>query len=240
MTGWAMKRFWTEAAPAPEAGGWSVRLDGRPLRTPAKRPFVVPTRALAEAVAAEWAAQGATVQPAAMPFTRMANSALDTLAEGRNAVVAMLADYADTDLTCYRATAPDGLVARQAAAWDPLLDWLDAIHGARLRPRAGVMHAAQDAADLARLADVVAGFPDFELAALHDLVALSGSLVIGLAAVVPAFPREDLWAASRLDESWQAEVWGIDPEAAALAETRRGAFMHAGAFLDRARQTGIA
>lgn len=240
MSGWAMKRFWTEAAPVAEDGGWGIRLDGRPLRTPAKRLFVVPTRALAAAVADEWNGQGETIQPAAMPFTRMANSALDALSDSREKVASMLTDYGDTDLTCYRADAPEGLVARQAEAWDPLLDWLAEVHGARLVPRVGVMHAAQDPAAMQRLGGVVAAFPAFDLAALHDLVVLSGSLVIGLAAAGRAYPREELWSASRVDESWQAEVWGIDAEAAALAETRRSEFLQAAAFLDRVHETDVA
>ena len=240
MTGWTMKRFWTEAAPVAEDAGWGIRLDGRPLRTPAKRAFVVPTRALAEAVAEEWNAQHDVVRPAAMPHTRMANSALDTLADSRAQVASLLADYADTDVTCYRAAAPEGLVARQAAAWDPLLDWLADAHGARLVPRMGVMHAAQDPGALERLGGVVATFPAFDLVALHDLVALSGSLVIGLAAADRVLPREDLWSASRVDESWQEEIWVIDSEAAALAAVRRAEFLHAAAFLDRVRETAAA
>lgn len=240
MTGWTMKRFWTEVAPAAEDAGWGIRLDGRPLRTPAKRLFVVPTRALAEAVAEEWNAQHDVVRPAEMPHTRMANSAVDMLAETRAHVAAMLTDYADTDLTCYRAGAPEPLVARQVVTWDPLLDWLADAHGARLVPRVGVMHAAQDPGVMERLHGVVAAFPAFDLAALHDLVALSGSLVIGLAAADRAFPREDLWSASRVDESWQEAIWGIDAEAAALSERRRAEFLHAGAFLDRVRQADTA
>jgi chaperone required for assembly of F1-ATPase len=240
MTGWTMKRFWTEVAPVAEGAGWGIRLDGRPLRTPAKRLFVVPTRALAEAVVAEWDAQQGVVRPDLMPHTRMANSALDALSDNRDKVASILTEYADTDLTCYRADAPQALVARQAEVWDPLLDWLANAHGARLVPRVGVMHAAQDPAVMQRLGRVVASFPAFDMAALHDLVALSGSLVIGLAAADRVCPREDLWSASRVDESWQAEVWGIDAEAAALAEARRAEFLHAAAFLDRARETDAA
>ena len=232
MTGWTMKRFWTAAAPQAVEGGWGVGLDGRPLRTPAKRLFAVPSQALAQAVADEWAAQGETVEPAAMPLTRMANSAIDTVAVQHAAVVETVAAYGDSDLTCYRAEAPAGLVARQAAAWDPLLDWCAATHGARLAPRTGVMHAPQDRDALACLHRAVAAHDPFALAGLHDLVALSGSLVIGLAAMAPAFPRERLWDASRTDESWQETQWGIDAEAAERTAIRRAEFLQAGAFVD--------
>jgi chaperone required for assembly of F1-ATPase len=232
MSGWAVKRFWTSATPAEMDGGWGVMLDARALRTPAKRPFVVPTRALARAVADEWEAQDDTVRPATMPHTRTANSAIDTVAIQRPQVVEMLAAYADADLMCYRADGPAGLVARQAARWDPLIDWCTNAHGVRLCPRTGVMHAPQDAAALVRLHGVVEAYDPFVLAGLHDLVALSGSLVIGLAALAPAFPRTDLWEAACVDESWQAEVWGIDAEAAERAAIRRTAFLHAGAFVD--------
>jgi chaperone required for assembly of F1-ATPase len=232
VTGWAPKRFWTEAAAQPVEGGWGVGLDARPLRTPAKRLFVVPTRALAAAVAEEWAAQGDTVQPATMPLTRTANSAIDTVAVQHAAVVDTVAAFGDSDLTCYRADGPEGLVARQAAVWDPLLDWCAATHGARLSPRTGVMHAPQDPDALARLRGAVAACDPFALAGLHDLVALSGSLVIGLAALVPAFPRDALWDASRTDESWQETQWGIDAEAAERAAIRRAEFLRAGRFVD--------
>jgi len=232
MTGWTTRRFWTTAAPQPAEGGWGVGLDGRPLRTPAKRMFVVPTKALAQAVADEWDTQADTVRPATMPHTRTANSAIDTVAVQHDAVVDMVAAYGDSDLTCYRAEAPEGLLARQAEGWDPLLDWCAACHGARLWPRTGVMHKPQDPAALARLRAVVSALDPFALAGLHDLVALSGSLVIGLAAMPPAFPRSDLWAASQLDESWQQDLWGIDAEAAERAAIRRAEFLQAGAFVD--------
>lgn len=232
MTGWAVKRFWTEACARPVGDVWTVHLDTKALRTPAKRPFEVPTRALADAVAAEWNAQVGTVQPATMPLTRTANSAIDVVIVQRTDVAAMLAAYADSDLTCYRADAPAGLAARQAAVWDPLLDWCAARHGARLQPRSGVMHAAQDAPALERLDAVVQGFDPFALAGLHDLVALSGSLVIGLAAMDPAFPRSDLWDASRVDEAWQEDIWGIDEDAATRTAARRAEFLQAGIFLD--------
>lgn len=231
MSEWRAKRFWKTAQAVPAAGGgFEVRLDGRSLRTPAKAALSLPTMALAEAVAAEWQAQGEAIVPASMPMTRTANSAIDKVRAQRAGVEAMLAEYADTDLTCYRAEAPEALVARQAAAWDPLLDWLAERHGARLLPVEGVIHRPQDPRALAALAAALVPLSDFQLAALHDLVTLPGSLVIGLAAAEAAFAPEDLWRRSRTDEDWQIEQWGSDAEAAALAAERRAAFLHAAAF----------
>ena len=226
MSGWAARRFWREVAVVPKADGFALRLDGRGLRTPAKAPLVVPTPALAEAVAEEWRAVGGVVDPRTMPMTRAANAALDKVAPEREAVVAELAGYGDADLTCYRAEAPEALAARQAEAWDPLLDWAARTHGARLRPVAGVMHRPQDAGALARLAAPLGGADPFALTALSDLVALSGSLVIGLAAV-SGWDPDDLWARSRIDERWQEELWGRDEEAAAAAELKGGDFLRA-------------
>lgn len=230
MSGWAPKRFWKEARAAEAGAGWTVTLDGRPVRTPAKAAFEVPTRALAEACAAEWAAQGEVVRPETMPLTRTANSAIDKVRVQHAEVAALVAAYGETDLLCYRAAGPEALVARQAAAWDPLLDWAAAALGARLTPVAGVMHQPQDPEALARLAAATVALDAFELAAFHDLVALSGSLVIGFAAATGARGAEELWADSRIDETWQAEQWGEDEEAAAHAVLKRQAFLDAAHF----------
>jgi chaperone required for assembly of F1-ATPase len=238
MSGWKAKRFWKETAVEPVGGGFTVTLDGRPVRTPAKAPFVLPTRAMAEAAAAEWEAQEGEIRPETMPVTRMANSAIDTVADSHAEVVAIVAAYGETDLTCYRAEAPAELVALQAAGWDPLLDWAEAALDARLRPVAGVMHLTQEAAVLERLAAEVAAFDPFALAAFHDLVALSGSLVIGFAAARGHMEAEALWALSRLDEDWQAEQWGLDEEAAEHAALKRKAFLDAAHIFRLARRGG--
>ncbi|MHA6347536.1 ATP12 family chaperone protein [Roseivivax sp. CAU 1761] len=235
MSEWAPKRFWTDAAVVAAGAGYAVELDSRPVKTPAKTPLVVPSAALAEAIAAEWRAQGDRIDPTTMPATRAANAALDKVRPQHDEVAAMLADYGDSDLTCYRAETPAELAARQAAAWDPLLDWADETFGARLAPRLGIVHAPQDAEALARLHRAVLALDAFELTAFHDLVALSGSLVIGLAAERGAFEAEDLWARSRIDETWQQELWGADEEAVAAAEAKRQDFLAARRFLTLAR-----
>jgi chaperone required for assembly of F1-ATPase len=232
MTGWAPRRFWQHASAQPVAGaGWGVRLDQRDLRTPAKAPLIVPTRALAEALAAEWDAQGAEVRPASMPLTRMANSALDKVTPQIGAVRAEVAGYGASDLLCYRAEGPPDLVARQVAGWDPLLDWAEGTLGARLGITTGIVHVAQPRSALARLRAEVAGFGAFSLAGLHDLVAISGSLVIGLAVARGHLAPDQGFALSRLDERWQAEVWGMDPEAAAAEAEKQSAFATAARFL---------
>jgi chaperone required for assembly of F1-ATPase len=228
--GWAAKRFWNEARAEPCEGGFTVRLDSRPVKTPAKAPLVVPTLAMAQAIAAEWDAQTGKVDPATMPCTRAANSAIDKLSAQQAEVVDMLAAYAETDLLCHRAEGPPALVARQAVAWDPLLDWAAQTFGARLAVGTGVLPVPQDAGALAALRAPVAALTRFELAAFHDLVALSGSLVLGLAVIRGRMTAAEAWEASRVDETWQIEQWGADEEAAAAETFRRTAFDHAGRF----------
>ncbi len=222
-----IKRFWKAAKVLETAAGFTVTLDDRPLRTPAKAALILPSRALAKAVAAEWDAQRDEVDPLNMPLTRMANAAIDKVAVQRAEVADMLAAYGDADLLCYRATTPQSLVARQAAVWDPLLDWADEALGARLTPVAGIMHRPQDAGALAILAGRVHAFTPFQLAAFHDLVSLSGSLVIGFAATQGFLTPQALWECSRVDEDWQIEQWGQDDEAAAQSALKKQAFLDA-------------
>lgn len=233
MAEWALKRFWTNVTVAAEDdGGWTVRLDGRPLGAPVSRaPLVLPSRPLAEAVAQEWQKQEDVVRPAAMPMTRFANTAQDRVAGNFAAVAGIVAAYAETDLLCYRADAPAELVARQTEAWDPLLDWAASEFGARLNTTAGVIPMAQTRDTLDRFADEVARGSAWRLAALHDLVALTGSLVIGLAVERGVRTPAEAWSISRVDEDWQASQWGRDAEAEAAAETRRRAFDDALRFL---------
>jgi len=235
MSTWAAKRFWKETTAIETEGGWTVQLDGRGVRTPAKAPLVVPTRAMAEAIAAEWDAQEGKVDPTSMPVTRSANAAIDKVAHQFDEVAEMLAAYGDSDLLCYRATSPQALIDRQAERWDPLLDWAAGHLGARLTPVSGVIHAPQDASALANLAMRVAAFTPFELAAFHDLVSISGSLVLGFAATEGHLAAADLWNLSRLDEDWQEEQWGEDEEASAQAALKKQAFEHAMRFFSMCR-----
>lgn len=231
MSEWAAKRFWTLAEAVEGPNGYGVTLDGRAVRTPSKAPLTLPTAALADAVAAEWNAQEGTINPSSMPFTRMANSAIDKVTPQHAAVAEAVAAYGDADLLCYRADAPEGLVERQQAQWDPILDWAERALQVRLEARSGLMHVAQAPHALARLSDRVHALGPFELTGFHDLVALSGSLVIGFAAMAEAWPADTLWSVSRLDETWQEEQWGADEEAQAAAAAKAADFQNAARFL---------
>lgn len=226
-----MKRFWKEVAAVAAAGGHELRLDGRTVRTPGGRPLRLPTRALAEAVAEEWRAVGERVRPQEMPLTRAANTVIDRVAADPAPVAAEISAYGESDLLCYRAAYPEGLAARQAAAWDPLLAWAREALGASLETVAGVMPCPQPPASLARLSAAVAAHDPWELVALHELVTLSGSLVLGLAVSHGHIAPEAAWEASRLDEQWNAEEWGEDAEAAAVAARRREEFLAAARLL---------
>lgn len=236
MSEWAPKRFWKKAEAAETENGFAVLLDGRGVKTPAKTPLVVPSRELADAIAQEWDAQEEKVDPAVMPYTRMANSALDKVTLQFDEVADMLAAYGDADLLCYRASHPEQLIDRQKERWDPLLDWAAETYGARLEPRSGIMHTPQEPEALAKLTARVHQFTPFQLAAFHDLVSLTGSLVLGLAATEAYASPEDLWDLSRLDEAWQEEQWGEDEEATELANRKKGELVFAAEFFKLATQ----
>ncbi|MCE2739133.1 MAG: ATPase [Rhodobacter sp.] len=230
MSGWSAKRFWTETRVQKVDGGFTVRLDGRAVKTPAKTPLIVPTLAMAERIAAEWQAQQGTVDPRTMPWTRSANAALDKVGTQFAEVASLLAAYGDTDLLCYRAGGPPELALRQARAWDPLLAWSATALDAPLKATAGVMHVAQPPDSLARLTARIGRMTAFQLTGFHDLVVISGSLVLALAVTDRRLSAEEAWRLSRLDEHWQAEVWGRDEEAEVLEAARQESFLHAERF----------
>jgi chaperone required for assembly of F1-ATPase len=209
-----MKRFYREVAVTETEGGFGVALDGKPVRTPEKALLLLPTRALAEAVAAEWWAQGDEVDLLVLPLTRLANSAIDLVAKRNTAIVAEIANYAGTDLVCYRAEHPPALVARQAAAWQPLIDWAAGRHGAPLLVTAGIAPLAQPEASLAALRAAVEAHAPMALAALRLATQASGSLVIALALIEGMLDADAAFATAELDESFQIEQWGEDPEQA--------------------------
>ena len=236
MSEWAARRFWSDVAVERVEGGFGVFLDARRVMTPGKRPLTLPTRALARAVADEWAAVDGRIDPNLMPFTRSANSAVEKVAPQTEAVAAHLAEYAATDLLSYRAEGPRELVLRQAGAWDPLLDWAEDVHGGRLAVTTGVMPVAQDDAALQALADAARAFDAWELTAFHDLVTLGGSYVAALHVMARPDSAEEVWRATMIDHDWQAEAWGRDDEAEANAALKREAFLHAVAFLAALRE----
>ena len=226
-----MKRFYKSAEASPAEVGWSVALDGRSIRTPAKRPLVVPTEALAQAIVGEWIAQGDEVKPASMPLTGLAKAALDQVGTERRTFVDSLAAYADGDALLYRAEHPDDLVRRQAAHWNPILDWAERRFGIEFELVEGVIHRPQSDETVARLRAALDSMDDFRLTAMQPLVTISGSLVIALALAEHAINEATAWEAGQLDELYQAEKWGEDTLAAQSREGRREAFAAALRFL---------
>jgi len=216
------KRFWKEVAVEAAAdGGFRILLDGRPVKTPGKRELAPPRADLAEAVAAEWRAQEGYLDPATMPLTRLANSVIDGVAERFDEVADDAARYAGTDLLCYRAVAPERLVARQTETWDPLLDWIEDAFGARLLVAEGIVHVAQDDEALARLRAALTRFDAWRLAGFHTLTTLTGSFVVALAIAEGRLPADAAWDVAHLDEAWNAELWGRDEEAEKRLAHRR-------------------
>jgi chaperone required for assembly of F1-ATPase len=213
------KRPYTEVALAPAGEGLELRLDETPAKTPEGRTLTIPSPRLAEAVAAEWRAQGDTVDLAAMPLTRLVIAALDQVAPRLGSVQASALRFGPTDLLCYRAAEPEKLAARQVEVWQPYLDWAETALGAPLLTQTGIIAVEQPEASLAALADAVGALDAFRLLALHGLTQRFGSLILALSVVLAAAPHEEAFAASRLDESYQEESWGSDHEAAQRSTT---------------------
>lgn len=221
MSEWKARRFWTTADLRPADGGFEVMLDSRVLRTPGKHALVLPTEGLARAVADEWLAQDDVIAPQTMPLTRAVNSAVEKVAPQFDAVAAMLASYAGTDLLSYRATDPQVLIDMQAREWDPLIDWSADHLGAPLRVTRGVIPIDQDPEALDGPHARVRAQDLWGLTALHDLVTVPGSLILGLAVIEGRIDGNEAHRLSRIDEDFQAERWGADDEAAEAAEGRR-------------------
>ena len=228
-----MKRFWEEVAVhAEEGGGWGIRLDGRPVRTPARATLTVPSEALAEAIAEEWRSVEETVDPRAMPLTGTANAAIDRVAPERQAFAGGLARYAEADLACYRSEWPPELVDRQTAAWDPLLAWARRRYDVDFATTSGLLHVPQPQGTIEQLAHAVAALDPYRLAALSPLVTIGGSLIAALAVLEKAMTPEEAWDAVSIDERWQLEQWGSDSEAELALDNRRRDFMSAARFLE--------
>jgi chaperone required for assembly of F1-ATPase len=230
------KRFYKSVSVAEHGpGDYRIRLDGRPLRTPAKAELAVPTAALARAIAAEWEAQGEHVDPMSMPLTRLANSAIDGVKPRQEQVRADIAKYAGSDLLCYRAEAPDALQRRQSELWDPILRWADATLGAQLATGVGLMPVAQSDAAKAAVTRAVADYDGFALAALHVMTTLMGSVLLALAHAQGYLTAEEAWAAAHVDEDWQISQWGEDAEAKARRARRWAEMQSASRMLELVR-----
>lgn len=226
-----MKRFWKEATVAPIDGGYRILLDGRPVRTPGKNPLSLPSEALASAVAREWNEADDETDPAAMPLTGFANAAIDLVSARRAAFAADIAAFAASDLLCYRTEAPDALIARQRAAWDPVVRWAESRLDARVLLAECVMPIEQPDAFLAAVRRFFAARTPFELAALDVVTRISGSAILTLALAEGAIDPEQAFAASVIDELWQEEFWGEDHEAVRDRGARQRQFYDACRFL---------
>ena len=218
------RRIYKDVTIAPHEPGFAVLLDGRPARTPARKALAVPTAALAEAVAAEWRAQGDRIEPASMPLTRLVNAAIDRVAGEMAAVRADIVKYAGSDLICYRADSPAPLVAAQDAHWGPLVAWAEGRFGVRLRLAAGIAHVAQDPKLAEGVAAAIAGHGPLPLAALHLATTLAGSAMIAVALAEEKLTPDAAWAAAQADEDWQMAQWGADAIALATRASRRHDF----------------
>jgi chaperone required for assembly of F1-ATPase len=223
-----VRRFYKEVSIIDGA----ILLDGRPVRTPARASLTLPTAALAEAVAAEWQMQGEEIEPRTMPLTGLSNAAIDRVAPNPAAFAGPLAAYAESDLLCYRADAPTELIARQAEAWDPLLDWARARFDITFVVTSGIVHAPQPAATIARLDEALRARSPFALAAMSPLITIGGSLVTALALAEDAIDADRAFDVTHLDELWQAERWGEDKLALESRASRRRDFMAAARLLD--------
>jgi len=227
----AANRFYEAAwADAGEAG-WQVMLDGRPVHTPQRSRQVLPSRPLAEAIAAEWDAQGGEINPTAMPLTRLANSAIDRAAPRREEVISGIVAYGETDLLCYRAQWPQKLVALQAQSWDPILAWLAQTLGAELTVVAGIMHTPQPPEAIAALTQAVRAYDDFALTAMNQMTTLTASLVLTLAVARARLEAAEAWRTAHLDEDWQISQWGEEAAARQRREARWADMAAAARFL---------
>jgi len=216
------RRFYKDVAITEADGGFAILLDARNVRTPKGARLVVPTRPLAEQVAAEWAGQGETIEVAGMHATRLANTALESIPQAREATAQSVADYAGSDLVCYFAEEPATLVQRQEERWGPVLDRAERDLGLAFVRAAGIVHQSQPEATLAEVKALALALDDFGLAGLAFGAALFGSAVLAFSLQRGWLTGEQAFELSRLDEAWQEEKWGVDAEAAERAERLRG------------------
>jgi chaperone required for assembly of F1-ATPase len=213
------KRFYASASVAETDGGFSITLDGRPIKTPSGKIVIAPKREIAEAIAAEWQAQQEIIDPLTMPLTRLANSVVEAVADRADAVADDIEKYLGSDLLFYRAGHPEGLVAREATHWDPIVFWAAETLGAHFMLAEGIVHVRQPQT---AIASARAAFPDnpWSIAALHVITTLTGSALLALTLAHGVRDPEQIWAAAHVDEDWNIEKWGIDDEVAARRAAR--------------------
>lgn len=230
------KRFYERAEVSEDDNGFALTLDGRPVRTPGRHQIIVPAIVIAEAMAAEWNAQKDIIDPATMPMTRLVNSTIEGVVEHRGAVAEDIGNFLRSDMVCYRADTPEGLVAAQEAAWDPLVAYMKDRHALRLNLVVGVMPIDQDNARINAISNDLAERDAFTLAALHTATTLSGSAVVALALFDGTLNADDAWRAAHVDEDWQISLWGEDAEAKALRSQKRTSFNAAACVLEALRK----
>lgn len=226
-----MTRFWKDASVVEIDGGWGIALDGRPVRTPQRAALAVKNPALAEAIAAEWQAQGEAIDPAAMPMTGLTNAAIDLATPDPAAFAEPVAAYAATDLLCYRDDRDPLLQAEQAAAWNPLLAWAEARFGIEFEITQGILPIDQPPATVAALRAAVLALDPWRMTALTPLVTIGGSLVAGLTLIEGADDADALWQTVSLDELYQERRWGADDLATAAREKKQADWDNAARFL---------
>jgi chaperone required for assembly of F1-ATPase len=227
------KRFYTKVGYEATDGGHSVLLDGRHVRTPAKKSLTLPTSKAAELVAAEWDAQKDVINPLTMPMTKLANTAIDAISDDPNAVFQDIVTFAGTDLICYRAHTPQALVERQARHWDPILFWLSDVHGARFVLAEGIVHQKQPDAALEAFSKALSRHQDpFRLGCLHVMTTLTGSAILAFAYASRFLSADNVWSAAHVDEDWNMEKWGSDAEAEARRAFRLREFEAASRLFD--------
>lgn len=226
------KRFYKNAGVTAVEGSYEVQLDGRPVKTPARRPVRLPAEAAARLVADEFDHQAEVIDPATMPATRIVNTAIDGVADDVQAVLEDILRFAGTDLLCYRAPGPEGLIARQTELWDPHVEWAASALRARFALAEGVMHIAQPPEAISAMGAHLADFHDpFAAAALHTLVTLTGSAILALAVAKGVIDAGQAWKVAHLDEDWTNEHWGEDHEAMQRRAAREKEFIAAAALL---------
>lgn len=233
-----MKRFYKQVTIEKQDTGWQVTLDGRGIKTPGRAEQIVPTRALAEAMATEWSDQGEEIDTARFPLRDVADYAIDTVGGTREALVRELVAYAETDTLCYRAEPGEALHERQMQVWEPLVADAEARWDVHFERISGIIHQPQPDETLARMQTILAAKDAFTLAGLQMLASLSASLLVALAAIERDADAEALWAAANLEEDWQAELWGRDAEAEARRQQRLEAFATTMRFAALAHETG--
>ena len=230
MSEWKPKRFWKNVHVASLEAGYSIKLDEKILKTPAKKQMLLPTEKLAKKVASEWDQQVEEIDPTTMPFTKSANAALDKVSEQSEEVISLLGEYGETDLLYYRADSPPELQKRQKLGWDPIIKWAENTFEVQINCGTGIVYIPQNEKLISETRKKINTLSIFELAAFYDMVSITGSLILGLAIINGRLSAEEAYQLSRIDEQWQLEQWGEDEEAQVASNLKKIAILHSEEF----------